>query len=124
MSFDAQIKKFLKETEIELTKEARRFAGFVYAEAVARSPIDTGEYQASWRIAVNTPDLSVANGKALNTAQQIGKLKQVKPGDTIFVSNNVPYALKLENGHSQQAPLGVLNQAIAAVSAFKSQGTV
>ena len=34
-------------------------------------------------------------------------------GDAIYITNNLPYAQVLENGHSQQAPTGMLAITVA-----------
>ena len=35
------------------------------------------------------------------------KVLQAKIGDLVYVQNNLPYSVALENGYSQQAPTGI-----------------
>lgn len=86
-----------------------------------RSPVDTGRFRASFRVSLDKADLSVAevsdvsspkrfgsgpDGDALN---QFNALKpEVKRDRTIVISNNLPYAQRLEDGYSTQAPAGVV----------------
>src|SRR5688572_24832833 len=43
------------------------------------------------------------------------KVVAVQHGEAIIISNNLPYIVKLEHGHSQQAPAGVVAVSIAEV---------
>ena len=68
------------------------------------SPVDTGLFKESWRTAINIPDLSITGpGAGL-----LPTLKLLRFGDVLFFTNNQPYALRLEFGHSNQAPLGMV----------------
>ncbi len=51
------------------------------------------------------------SGRATNAMRRL----DVRPGDTIWISNNLPYIVKLEEGHSQQAPQGMVALSIAEV---------
>jgi len=75
-----------------------------------RTRVLTGWAQSGWILSVNTPSnfLPPKPGEADSafdleaiftfggTARKSGL--KVKPGDTIFISNNVPYIIYLENG--------------------------
>jgi hypothetical protein len=106
-----------------------------------RSPVDTGRFRGSWRVAVNTIDdgvedpreskSSVAQGSSAVGEEllQLGKVAEVTASDVIHISNNLPYADVLEKGSSDQAPNGILEPTFielaaglnAAVSASKAQ---
>ena len=68
-----------------------------------------GRFRANWQAglsAVNT-DTSAQPG-----ADAEGRTRVVlagwKPGQTIFLTNSLPYSKKIEHGHSTQAPVGVV----------------
>jgi hypothetical protein len=90
----------------------------IFETAVQLSPVYTGSFRASWRLSFNEPDLSVTNWPIPDLP--IGGAKFEWPsgfklGDTVVISNNQPYAERLEyEGWSRQAPLGVLRLAVAA----------
>lgn len=44
-------------------------------------------------------------------------LRDIKPFDVSFISNNLPYAEALENGHSKQAPEGMVSVTLAELAA-------
>jgi len=88
---------------------------------VMRSPVDTGRFRANWNVSFGTEDLSTTDAtdksgsstiaKGLATINQYAKLSQV-----IYVSNNLPYANRLENGWSKQAPQGMVALTLAELS--------
>lgn len=114
-----------------------------YKMIVQKSPVWSGRFRASNVIGIREPDLIVspANPAAalvqwptkpatILPARPISnislKLKTAGIFDTIFLSNNLPYARRIEfDGHSMQAPDGVYRVVAAAVVArFKNQPTL
>ena len=81
------------------------------------SPVLTGQYYTGHRIAINRIDTSVSTpnpggaksprgGLPLSRAQIT--LASFKLGDTVFISNSLPYAKKLEDGFSRfKTPEGI-----------------
>ena len=97
--------------------EIKEFTGDLFRAAVKFSPVYTGSFRAGWRVSFNIPRDDVTNRS--NPAVPIRGAsfrwpKGFKLGDTVIVSNNQPYAELLENGWSNQAPLGILSLAIAS----------
>ena len=88
---------------------------------IVRSPVDQGAFRGNHKVSVNNPDTTSdknlkdtqANKTLLSESE---KLKQLKLGDMVYIQNNLPYALRLENGHSQQAPLGIYGLTFLSVS--------
>lgn len=98
-------------------KAAARVAANIYNEAVKISPVLTGSYRASWRMAAGSMDMSISKGGAVGSPMaapaEASPLKIVV-GQSIFVSNATPYAYRLEYGWSKQAPSGILRISVAA----------
>lgn len=68
-----------------------------------------GRFKSNWQVGLGSMNESVDNeprSDALGRAQVV--LEGFKPGQTIFLTNNLPYAKKLEYGHSKQAPAGIV----------------
>ena len=105
-------------------KMVKAVAVELFRKIVKRTPVDTGRARASWTIASNAPDRRVA---PVNTARtKTGKIKRLsgavvsdfgklnaKKALTIWISNNLPYIVALEKGHSQKAPHGMVALSIA-----------
>lgn len=84
---------------------------------VLRSPVYTGSYRASWRIAFDTPDPSITDGGGPAAPLPPPKFQWppgFKVGMQVIISNNQPYAERIEYGWSQQAPHGVVRTVVAS----------
>ena len=89
----------------------------IFETAVKLSPVYTGSFRASWRIAFNEPDTSVTNWPIPQLP--IAGSRFVWPsglrlGDSVVISHSQPYAERLQYGWSKQAPLGILRLAVAS----------
>mgnify|MGYP003344844817 CR=1 FL=1 len=89
-----------------------------------KSPVDTGRFRNSWVIGENSTSNYDGGGSQQPTGAHKNAKKppttpnpgppvysnyaggQERVGNTYHVSNNLPYAEPLANGHSQQAPAG------------------
>lgn len=89
---------------------------------VHKTPHDTGQARANWQVAIShsspaTEQLigqfdyegndTVAKGATLINGPR-------EAGETIFISNALDYIVPLDRGHSQQAPAGMVAQALQA----------
>ncbi|HEM7793353.1 HK97 gp10 family phage protein [Acinetobacter nosocomialis] len=73
------------------------------------SPVDTGAYRASHIVSVGSGDYGI-RGPETNAIQDAAiQAVKFKLGSLIYIQNNQPYAERLENGWSDQAPLGIYN---------------
>lgn len=103
----------------------------VFANIIKRSPVRTGAYRASHAITNSEPGETegIEKGKVSGDeasawfhSQAAGEAEAVRRGEawrwtiedgTIYIFNNVPYALELEEGHSMQAPAGIYAMALS-----------
>lgn len=110
-SFSHDLRRFRSNTEKKLDMIVRKIVFDVYRRIVKRSPVDTGRFRANNQISLNSlpPDSVFQFGKNRGAILRKGQdvLKAFELGDTVFIYNNVVYALALEYGHSQQAPEGI-----------------
>lgn len=76
---------------------------------VQKSPVDTGRFRGNWQCAVGAVNTltttSTANDAEVRTALSV---EGWKPGQTIYLTNSLPYAKRLEYGWSKQAPQGMV----------------
>ena len=88
-----------------------------------RTPKLTGQAVSGWEPSTGTPNIIEQpviivpddRGPLVKTTAELARYKL---GTTIFLSNGVPYIGRLEDGHSQQAPDGFINQTITAMRRF------
>lgn len=97
------------------------------------SPVLTGRFYASHNISLNvieTKERGPNPSGASSPYPQLGfsdakrVLAKWKPGDTVYISNSVPYGRKLESQHwSKKTPYGIYMVAVNAVRAkFAGRG--
>ncbi len=96
-----------------------------YQGCITTSPVDTGAFRLSWRVSVNNINLTVSDAvdgqspnkgappsanefftSGINAA--MGELRTSNNVKAIYISNNLPYAAKLEKGSSEQAKNGIV----------------
>lgn len=89
----------------------------VLARLIHRTPVDTGRARGNWQLAVGAiPRGEIRPLTAELIAQEaIPRLAVLEAGDTVYISNNVPYIVPLERGSSRQAPNGMVRLTIAEV---------
>lgn len=110
-----ELTEFVKDLCISITVNSQ-------AEITEDTPVDTGWARANWIPQVARPDLQ-ERGSTGSTAQAE---RQVQQGLTsvfrynnldkkLFITNNVPYIERLNEGSSTQAPAAFVQMAIARV---------
>lgn len=81
-----------------------------------------GRFRANWNVSSAAPNFdttaSVDQGRA---TVEIQKSLTLPVGGVMWLSNGLPYARKLEYGHSKQAPGGMVRLAAAEFSTYVSQ---
>jgi len=90
------------------------------------TPVDTGWARANWAVKVGwtcpTEPIGTYPGKGNKTDLPVfnaaGAVFTLPKYPFIWVYNNVPYIEALEDGHSGQAPTGVLSGALNSIQTF------
>lgn len=94
----------------------RKSALDVLSAVVRRSPVDTGRFRGNWMTALQKIDTSTSAPDDKSGASSLARgqsvLGQFRPGQTIYLTNSLPYARRLEYGWSQQAPQGMVRLSV------------
>ena len=95
----------------------RKVSADMLQGVIMASPVMDGAFRSNHRVTVNktTNETVPSNGNRSPKgtldqqvfAEGAGQILQAKLGDSVYIQNNLPYALRLENGHSQQAENGI-----------------
>lgn len=85
------------------------------AKLKEESPVDTGRFRANWLISENEIDDSTVEGETGSYALEITADKNY------YITNSVPYAQRLAEGWSQQAPAGWVELIAAGIPARAKQ---
>ena len=109
--FEIGLRKFAEKTELKINDVVRKIGLEVYSSVVMRSPVDTGRFRGNWNVSLANFDPSVSEltdkEGAASIANATVSIAEYK-GGSIYISNNLPYAQRLEDGWSKQAPVGML----------------
>lgn len=90
------------------------------SEIVDRTPVRSGRARANWRVSIGSPargtirQVDVAGDRTVRAGFLVLQSMQVLEPQ-IWITNNVPYALRLERGSSKQAPYGMVALALETV---------
>lgn len=93
----------------------RKTALMAFTNIALATPVKSGRARANWNISVDTVDASTTD----NTAQPnfVSKAADAVAnfviGKTIYISNNLPYIKRLNNGYSKQAPASFVETGVA-----------
>ena len=104
--------------QIEAAKEqselvAKKIMIELFNRVIQKSPVDTGRFRANWNCSIGSPDLSTSQAIDPSGSGAISKatstvVSYTLNGQSVFLTNNLPYADRLENGWSDQAPNGMV----------------
>ena len=99
------------------------------ASMVGRSPVDTGRFKNNWFAGIGhinsttTTDTDSSGQGSINRVNTT--VGEFVPGQRIYITNSLPYAIPLEHGHSKQAPQGMVmitvNEFVSKVEALAKQ---
>ena len=84
----------------------------LFSAIIKASPVDTGRFRGNWQTTGVTPATGLVAGvdptgnKAVNSAATF--ITNAPGWDTFTLTNNLPYAERLEYGWSKQAPTGIV----------------
>ena len=91
-----------------------------------RSPVDTGRFRRNWTLSIGGMDAGTTEAVGSNVAANNAKA-DAYPQDAfpvIYLQNNLPYAERLENGYSKQAPNGMVGITYAELAALWEAQTI
>ena len=125
-SFEMQLKEF---SDVLLPEYQTLFVKKISVELlkklINKSPVDTGRFRGAWVIGRNTADRSEPDtpdkteGESNISFQRSRSLiVHLQPGDIVYLSNNLDYALMLEYGWSGQAPQGMVSVSLNEIEAW------
>lgn len=99
----------------------RKITAAMLQGVVLKSPVDTGAFRGNHRVSIGSVDdtkdfLKKDTTGTTTIADGMAKILSIQLGKRVFISNNLPYAIRLENGHSGQAPLGIYSITFQSVT--------
>jgi len=110
--FSVDIRKWTEGAKDKVDVVIRKVALEMFSRVIQKSPVDTGRFKGNWQVAIGsvpsgTVEIDDKEGTA-TIAKVTAATLELKAGQTIYLVNNLPYANRLEYGHSKQAPNGMV----------------
>ena len=91
---------------------------------VQKSPVDTGRFRGNWNTSIGGADFTTTetvdpSGSAsiASATATLGNYDATEGFPAINISNGLPYAVRLEDGYSGQAPNGMVALTITEIEA-------
>lgn len=118
MSFSGDVGKFARDAAEAHDKIARAATLDFFSGTIKDTPVDTGRARGGWTVGVGvepaeSPERLDKEGAAAS-AEAMAKTPK-GAGQEVFMMNNLPYILELENGSSKKAPNGMVRINLARV---------
>lgn len=118
--FTLDLSRIVKKAKGNTELAVRKVMLEAFTSVVRMSPVDTGRFRGNWMIGRGAP--SEAQGTedrsgGATTARIVSEVTSAPLGGSIFLTNNLPYSIELENGSSTQAPAGMVGVTLARINA-------
>jgi hypothetical protein len=118
-SFNAKINAFAATVPKHANGIKAKLAMQLLERIVLMTPVDTGRARANWVAALDDPFIGIVTKNSKGGQGAISRgvriIERVTGGQSIWISNNLPYIERLEHGYSGQAPGGMIAIALAEV---------
>lgn len=120
MGFAADFKKICDRAGDRVEDVIKASVLGLSASIVQKSPVDTGRFRGNWQYGASAINAGISDAPDKSGSSALGRietgLNNWVPGQTIYITNSLPYAKRLEYGWSDQAPGGMVR---LSVQAFK-----
>jgi hypothetical protein len=122
LTLDAAVDKFAQAIDVNTGTVVRKLTLDIFSGITTRTPVDTGRARASWMVTEGQPsnDVPSADGFKKGTTAPPPTPPNVSAIDgkkSVFIVSSLDYIEPLENGHSSQAPAGMVAVTLAEVEA-------
>jgi len=125
MSFSADISRFVARAKGNIDQATREATVLLAQGVVLKSPVDTGRFRGNWMFSPGViprgtvPGVDPAGHTTLS--RLVAEIGRTGAGGVTYLSNNLPYAVRLENGWSDQAPQGMVRLTAMEFQQYVSQ---
>ena len=135
--FDGDIRELARQLDASVELVTRRIALQLFTGIVEKTPVDTGRARSNWGIGIGAPapppsgaitaeeeariirsgvnqPFSSITAEAIQEAN--AALLGVDGKQPVHITNNLPYIIRLNEGHSQQAPAGFVEATVSELN--------
>jgi len=131
--FNSKVAKFTRSLPAFMQRTfQRKIALEALKSLVEMTPVDLGRARGNWQLTIGSPaegevyggspegtDRGTAIAEANSVlSSQFANANNVRWNQWIWITNNVPYITKLNNGSSTQAPNGMMEVTLARIASI------
>ena len=97
----------------------------IVGDLAFKTPVDTSQALSNWIVTLETPSSDKikphfpgegGSSQKSSAAETINQARAIlakkKPGQKIYITNNLPYIRRLNDGYSKQAPAGFVERSV------------
>lgn len=116
--FSDRIRQIAQGVAVNVDREVIKTAGVIVSTVIPATPVDTGRARGNWQVsvgeAITRPRERLDKTGGGTIAEGVSRAGSYRPGQTIYITNNVPYIGNLNDGSSAQAPANFIEMAVRA----------
>lgn len=121
-SFSKRIKTIAQGIERNVDKQVIKTAILASQAVITATPVDTGRARSNWLASagtsINEPIDREERGANTTLSENNAAISSRKSGQNVYISNNLPYIKRLNEGYSQQAPAMFVEKAVQTAVSF------
>jgi hypothetical protein len=117
MSFGSDLRRFKQHASKAADDTRRAIVVELFNSVILDTPVDTGRARGNWQTSINNPELTVTERLDPSGSHAMqGVQNNLGSGDdSVYLTNNLPYAIPLEFGSSTQSPTGMVRKNVARI---------
>ena len=120
MSFASDVAKFAKLAGASVDETGRAIVLELFGSVIKDTPVDTGRARGNWQTSMDSPATGETDrkGEQAALAEVAAEVAGFGTGRIIYLSNGLPYILRLEYGWSKQQPGGMVRRNVARIQSI------
>ena len=120
MSFASDMEAYAKKAGASLEETSRAIVLELFGSVIKDTPVDTGRAKGNWQTSMDSPATGETDrkGEGPALAEVSQQTASFGAGKVIYLSNGLPYILRLEYGWSKQQPGGMVRRNVARIQSI------
>ena len=120
MSFASDVAKFAKLAGASVDETGRAIVLELFGSTIKDTPVDTGRARGNWQTSMDSPATGETDRKSEQAAlaEVSQEAASFGAGKVIYLSNGLPYIMRLEYGWSKQQPGGMVRRNVARIQSI------
>lgn len=116
MSFSIDLSKIVEKAKGKTDIAVRKVMLELFTKVINKSPVRSGRFRANWNVGYGSPDTTTTTSTDSSLGKVQTEIATAKLEGSIFLSNSLPYSLRLERGWSGQAPAGMVRLSLVEIT--------